>query len=160
MTAASYRRCRRRHRRPRRRARHEGFANTVALRQRIDTVPLNIDIFSFSLFFSLSLFHSTRSSDFAAFTRRKSFTPRDLRLRFFYPAPATSGWSTDRVSMPQRTLLSSNSTFLLSPARCIFSAAHSYQPSTGIARNDLAKCQVEALINARSTRTTGSAIVR
>lgn len=78
---------------------------------------------SLSLSHSL-FFHSTRSSDFAAFTRRKSFTPR-LRLRFFYPAPCTR--CLGLVHRPSINATIEGFTLLeldlsLSPERCIFSA--------------------------------------
>lgn len=110
------------------------------------------------LFFSPS--RSTRSSDFAAFTRRKSFTPRDLRLRFLYPASRCLGLlhqPSINATIEGFTLLELD---LPQPRAMHLLCWHSYQPSTGIAQNDLAKRQVKVLINARSTRTTGSTIPR
>lgn len=101
-----------------------------------------------------------RSSDSSAFTRRKSFTPRDLRLRFLHPPPLlplslSSPPFTPhigRVSMPRRkALLFSGARPLVPPVRRASLRLRDYRPSN----DHLAKYPgEEALINTLAPRGT------
>lgn len=139
----------------RRRSRHEGPQTPLALEQRIDTMPPKHRCTLFLFFFSLSLYSFLR---FCRFYEAKVIYTARFTAAFPLPCSRCLGL----VHRPSINATIEGFTLLeldLPQSRAMHLLCwHSYQPSTGIAQNDLAKRQVKVLINARSTRTTWSAI--
>lgn len=147
VTATSYRR---------RRRRAANTAGTWALGYRHDAAKHRCSLF-LSFFFSLSLYSFLR---FCRFYEAKVIYTARFTAAFPLPCSRCLGL----VHQPSINATIEGFTLLeldLPQSRAMHLLCwHSYQPSTGIAQNDLAKRQVKVLINARSTRTAGSAIPR
>lgn len=143
VTAASHRR---------RRSRHEGPQTPLALEQRIDTMPLSTGALSFSPFsLSLSLYSFLR---FCRFYEAKVIYTARFTAAFPLPCSCCLGL----VHRPSINAMIEGFTLLeldLPQSRAMHLLCwHSYQPSTGIAQNDLAKRQVKVLINTNGERYT------